>query len=278
MIKHILLVFDLYFNMDSTEFISKYYNQCDLPVMFTEEWLKECKELYNKHSLPENKCYIGSNIHKNKNHINTYNFIWELSKQAKHHDIIIPSSSGSASEITQQAFQVKSGQRVICSPNLGSMGFGLPSAIGACIASGKRRTIAIIGDGCLQHNIQELELIRRYDLPIKLFVLANNGYGSIRATQNKFFNGNLSGCDVTSGITLPHISKISSAYNLGHTCLFNEMELEFGIEIFLAKDYLHVCELRIDPNMLTIPRVQSSLVNGKMISGKLENMFPYIGE
>ena len=93
------------------------------------------------------------------------------------------------------------------------MGFGIPAAIGGCLASGKK-TVCIDGDGGFVMNIQELELVHRYNLPIKFFVLNNNGYGSIKTTQNTHFGGNLVASDPSSGLTLPSIKLNAAAYKI----------------------------------------------------------------
>lgn len=165
------------------------------------------------------------------NYINLYKFIETLSDLCTKDDIIVPSSSGQAAEITLQSWKVKQGQRILSLPGLGSMGFALPMAIGAAVASGKR-VICIEGDGSLQHNIQELETMRRLNLPIKLFVLNNGGYASIRNTHKKFFND-----DPTAELTFPSIGRIAVAYNIPFT--HGTLNSCTGPEIF---------EIMIDPN------------------------------
>lgn len=129
-----------------------------------------------------------------------------ISDEVKEGEVLVPSSSGMACEMVLQRFKVKAGQRIIFFPGLGSMGFGLPTAIGAAIASGKR-VVCVEGDGSLQHNIQELATIKALNLPIKLFILENGGYASIRNTQ-RFRFGRLLGCDTDHGLPLPNIRKV----------------------------------------------------------------------
>ena len=176
-----------------------------------------------------------------------------------------------------QAFKVKQGQRIFNSPGLGSMGFGLPASIGACIASGKRRTICLVGDGGLQHNIQELELLKRYQLPIKIFVLNNNAYASIRATQDKFFNGNLVACDPSSGLTLPDTIKIADAYGLKTFKLDNQDGIENKISEMLNYDGPVVCEVMVNPDLLTQPKVSSEVKpDGRIVSKPMEDLWPFL--
>ena len=102
-----------------------------------------------------------------------------------------------------QSFKVKKGQRIFNTPGLGAMGYGIPAAIGACVASDGKETICLDGDGGFIMNIQELETVKRLGLPIKFFILNNEGYVSIRNTQNSHFDGKLIGSDKDSGLTLP---------------------------------------------------------------------------
>ena len=132
-----------------------------------EDWLKYCQTMKNKYPvvLPE--------YHQEQEYINTYLFVEELCKQLDENDVIVPESSGGAGEITYQALKVKKGQKIKNAAGLGSMGFGLPYALGACIANDKKRTILINGDGAFQLNIQELATIVQQNLPIKIFIWNN---------------------------------------------------------------------------------------------------------
>lgn len=171
------------------------------------------------------------------NYINLYDFIRTLSDLCTGSDVIIPSSSGQAAEITLQAWKVKKGQRIISLPGLGSMGFALPMAIGASIAS-KKRVICIEGDGSLQHNIQELETMRRLNLPIKLFVLNNGGYASIRNTHKKFFND-----DPTSVLSFPNLVQLAETYKIDYAWTKDGVNKEL-----IEGDRPCIIEVLIDPN------------------------------
>ena len=212
-------------------------------------------------------------------------------------DIIVPSSSGSASEITCQAWKVKHNQRVICSNGLGSMAFAVSHGIGACIASDKKRTIVIDGDGSFfMSNTNELELLKRYDLPVKIFVWNNNGYMSIKNTQDKFFEGNLTACNEDSGLTLPDLKKVADSHDLKYICIkdsnisilqvgydqtvyHDELNLRDQIQNVLNQEGPVICEVMVCPELQTQPRVQSSVnKDGNIVSGVLENMWPFLEE
>jgi len=145
--------------------------------------------------------------------LSAYNFSDALSDEMESTDVIVPGSSGFACEIFLLVYRHKKGQRMFHNRGTGAMGFGLPASIGACLGSGRRRTICVDGDGGFQMNIQELETVRRLNLPIKFFVVNNDGFASIRAAQAGYFN-KLVCADRTSGLTLPDITKVAQAYGL----------------------------------------------------------------
>ena len=157
------------------------------------------------------------------------------------------------------------------------MGFGLPASIGACLASGKKRTICVIGDGGLQHNIQEFETLKRLNLPIKLFILNNNGYASIRNTHKRIFNGRLVCCDPSSGLTLPDTCKVASAYGLPVVKISNQENLKNKISDVLEMAGPVVCELMIDPDLQTAPKASSIVKpDGSIQSKPLEDLWPFL--
>lgn len=212
-----------------------------------------------------------------KDYVSTYVLVDEVSKQLVANDVLVPCSSGSGADITSQSFRVKKGQRVLNSPGLGSMGFGVPQTIGACIGSGFKRTVCLNGDGGFQLNIQELQTIFRLQLPIKFFYLNNQGYLSIKNTQINYFNSRLVATDATSGLTLPDIQKVAYAYGIPSNRIATHDDLQKGVQEALAGDGPFICEVMIDPNEQVAPKVKSMLgANGKMISKPLEDLAPFL--
>lgn len=260
--------FDGYLNTTCIEGDShKFLNFLDSFSFEKKEWVWECQEIKKKYSVLKYENLIKE---ANENQqINPYYFIEVLSAFCTSDEIIIPCSSGRACEITLQAFRVKKGQRIFNNPAFGSMGFGLPAAIGACFASNKkRRVICIQGDGSIQMNLQELELLHRYNLPIKLFIWNNNGYASIRSTQKRFFNGHLVACDEQSGVTFPDILTLADAYCIWSLRIDNSKELSKRMsEIFSWNDGPLVCEVMINPDQEIMPKVQAG--------HKMDDMWPY---
>ena len=238
-----------------------------------EDWLKYCQTMKNKYPvvLPE--------YHQEQEYINTYLFVEELCKQLDENDVIVPESSGGAGEITYQALKVKKGQKIKNAAGLGSMGFGLPYALGACIANDKKRTILINGDGAFQLNIQELATIVQQNLPIKIFIWNNSGYASIMGTQRNFFEGNYVASNNDSKLYLPDIVAVAKAYGLKTFKLDVVSEIEETIKNVLNTEGTVLCEVKVSPTQITSPRVQAmKLPNGNMISKPLEDMWPYLPE
>ena len=175
-----------------------------------------------------------------------------------------------------QAFRVPAGVRVFNSQGLGPMGFGLSAAIGGCVASG-RRTVCIDGDGGLQLNVQEFETLRRLNLPLKLFVLNNNGYASIRSTQKAYFDGRYVASGPDSGLTLPDIIKVAAAYGLPTAEIRDHRDIRGQVRRILEQEGPVVCDVHISPNQTTAPRVSSrQRADGMMESVPMEDLWPFL--
>ena len=212
-----------------------------------------------------------------KDYISCYYFIDQLCDALDSDDIIVPESSGAAGEITYQAFRIKKGQKMKNAAGLGSMGFGVPYAIGACLANDRKRTILIDGDGAFQMNIQELETIRRLSLPIKIFIWNNNGYASIRNMQTNTFNSHYVACGPDSGLTLPDSKRIAQAYEIPAIRLNTNQQMKDHIKEILESDGPMICELMVDPLETISPRVKAKkMPDGNMVSMPLEKMWPYL--
>lgn len=234
-------------------------------------WMAKCKEWKDKYPV------VPKEGAKTEKYVNTYALVDILSELMNENDLLVPESSGTAAEITPQAFKVKQGQRILNSPGLGSMGFGLAQSIGACLASGRKRTICIIGDGGLQLNIQEFETLKRLNLPIKVFVLNNGGYASIRNTHKRFFDGRLVCCDPSCGLTFPDSCKIASAYGLNTNRISDQNNLREEIAKVLVSDGPFVCDVKIDPNLTMAPKLSSmARPDGSMVSKPLEDLWPFL--
>lgn len=234
-------------------------------------WIDRCNIWKSKYPVILPEYWAKTNF------VSTYALMEILSRDMSTDDLLVPGSSGACSDICLEVFRVKKGQRILNSPGFGAMGFGLPQTIGACIASGKKRTICINGDGGFQLNIQDLETVHRLQLPIKYFILNNQGYGSIRVTQRNYFQGHFVATDISSGLSLPDIRRISEAYRISNNQIKNNSELEQNISEALASSGPFICEVMVDPDEQTAPKVQSILgSNGSMISKPLEDLAPFL--
>jgi len=160
-----------------------------------DTWIEKCNFLKNKYTIEYENDFTKNN------ELSHFQFADILSNELKGKELISTGSSGLGLEALYVAFNVKKYQRIFLTSGLGAMGYGLPSAIGTCIANNKKPIIAVESDGSFQLNIQELQTVVHYKLPLKLFIWSNNGYLSIRATQKKFFDGREIGTDSSSGIS-----------------------------------------------------------------------------
>lgn len=255
-------------NYRSDEIVNNFNSQ---KVMEKNDWLAYCKNIRKKYPTVTEE-------HKEvKGYVSAYYFIDELCKLLTSGDIIVPESSGGAGEITYQAFKIKKGQKMKNAAGLGAMGFGLPYSIGACLANDKKRTILINGDGAFQLNIQELETLKRLNLPIKIFIWNNNGYASIRAMQKNTFEGHYVASEEGSGLTMPSISKVASAYGIKTYIAKNNGEMMDLLPQVLESEGPVLCELIVSPEETVSPRTKSiKLEDGSMISKPLEDMWPFL--
>lgn len=235
------------------------------------EWINQCNEWKKKYPvcLPEYK--------QNKKSLNSYLLIDTLCKHSKKNDIFV-SDAGGTYYATCQAIQLtKPGQRYIPSGAMATMGYSLPAAIGISVATNKGRVIALTGDGSFQQNLQELQTLIEYDLPVKLFVLNNDGYESIRVSQKNYFDNRLIGESNQSGLSFPDTLKIAKAYGIKAVRIRNYQELENKLDGILNFDKAVIVDVIIPRDQPIIPTV-SSVVNpdGTMSSRPLEDMAPFL--
>ena len=219
-----------------------------------------------------------TDVHRNvKGVVSAYYFTELLCRHTTETDVIVPESSGAAGEITYQAFSPKRGQKMKNAAGLGSMGFGLPYSIGACLANDMHRTILINGDGAFQMNIQELETLVRLQLPIKIFIWNNQGYASIRSMQNNNFGGFQVASGESSGLCMPDTVRVAEAYGLKTFRIVDNTQLEQHIQEVLDTDGPVLCELMISPDETVSPRTKTIVhEDGTLESYPLEKMWPCV--
>jgi acetolactate synthase-1/2/3 large subunit len=226
------------------------------------DWLDECNSL--------NKTPKVLDRHRNKTkYVSHYAFIERLSEMLPT-DCHIVTSDGSANIVTMQVLNLKNNQRLFTNTGCAPMGYGLPAALGASI---KHKIICIEGDGSLHLNIHELQTMKHYDLPIKLILLNNEGYLSIKTTQNAFFGGKYVASEKNSGVSFPNFERIINAYDIPYCKISNNQMIDSVLKDFLSKEGPCVCEVFTDPEEYHEPKVVAKLGDdGKFIPGELNEI------
>lgn len=270
--------------------LSKFEMTIDVPVLADAEvFLREMVHQLNGVQLPNVSPWVAKTKEwlrkypvilpeywdQGQSYVSLYVLTDVLSEVCRPEDLLAPGSSGACSDVFLQCFRMKDGQRVVNSPSLGAMGTGLPGSIGACLASGRRRTICVNGDGGFQLNIQELETVRRLNLPIKYFVLCNGTYASIMATQRNYFEGRMVGSDPSSHLTLPDIRKVAEAYGIPSDAIVNHDGIRDKVRSVLDRPGPVVCAVNVSSDQVTAPRATSSVrPDGTIVSLPMEDMAP----
>lgn len=257
---------------DAGNFIRAFMEYCKTNALAKcDEWLAYCDKMRAKYPA------INEILPHDDGLTDGYLVTKYINQYAKDDDVFVASPSAFA--YGYNVYDLHDGQDYIVPVGLGSMGTGLPCAIGACIASGKKRTIIGEGDGSLQHNIQELALLREYNLPIKVFIDNNNGYRQIYTMQQTHFHGRLAGCNPESGVGMPILQKIAEAYGLKYYCIAHDTETEDIVKEALSDDEPAIIEMMSSPATEFVPIIKSRMgKDGKMISSKLEDLYPFLPE
>ena len=261
---------DVAVNFDARDFIAELLRQLEgVTLPDTGAWMDRTKSWKRKYPpiLPE--------YWQETEYVNTYVLVDVLSDLCEPEHVLAPGSSGACSDIFLQCFRLKKGQRVVNSPTLGAMGTGLPGTIGTCLGSGGRRTVCVNGDGGFQLNIQELETVRRLNLPIKYFILCNGNYASIIASQKTHFQGRLVGSDPSSHLTLPDIRKVAGAYGIASCAIRNHEGIREKVREVLESEGPMVCAVNVSADQVTAPRATSMIrPDGQIVSLPMEDMAP----
>lgn len=267
--------FALEFQADAAEFLDRLleekgrYRQKDRGA-----WLSYCIRMKEKYPLNRERQPFD-----NEGKTDGFFLAEKLSEFSKATDVFVGSSSGRTCGISHMAYRLKRGQRFVTSMGLGSMGWCVPSAIACCVASGKQRTLVLEGDGSLQHNLQELQLISTYKLPLKLFVLSNEGYASIYTMQRNNFKSNFAGCNEESGLILPDMKDIARTFHLNYFRIENDAQVETVLEECMADDAPCLCEVVSSIYFDEIPKsLTVANADGTFTSSKLENLYPFVDE
>ena len=256
---------------DAKDFIKEFLKQINgIDLIPNKKWSSVC--LYFKNKYPS----INPEYFKDKKNVNSYVFFDVLSDLLTNKDVLVTGISLDACSM-YQAFKVKKGQRAFVNKNLGQMGWCLPASIGACVGNNYKRTILVTGDGSIQFNIHELETIKYYKLPIKIFIFNNQGYESIRSTQDNYFSGNYVGSNKDSGVTNPDFKLLARAHDFKYENITNNDQLVNKIKKTLKTKGPVLCEVNIAYDQKRMPRVSSfRRPDGTLESRPLEDMFPFL--
>jgi len=232
-------------------------------------WLNWCAERKNRYPV------VLKEYWERKELVNPYCFIAALGKHLPEGQITV-TANATACITAFQALPIKKNQRLYSNSGSASMGYDLPAAIGAYIAS-KEKIVCLAGDGSIQQNIQELATISFNQYPIKIFVLSNDGYHSIRQTQTSYFGQQLVGVGPGSGLGLPNFEKLAYAYDISYVRCENHASLDEAITDTLRGDKPVICEIMLTSEQPFAPKLSSrKLADGRMVSSPLEDLAPFL--
>lgn len=263
---------DLPIVSDARQFLEEMERQLDAgwaPEHDHAGWLAWCRERVERYPA------VTPQQRESRGAINPYHFLDVLVRRldARH---VIACGDGAACVVPFQVGHMKPGMRMFCNSGDASMGYDIPAAIGAAFGAPDRTIVCLAGDGSGHLNIQELQTIVHHQLPVKLFILNNGGYLSIRMTQGGFFKGNFVGESARSGVSFPDYVKVGAAYGLPSVRIAAP-DFERELDAFLEADGPALCEVMLDPEQLFEPKLSSrQLPDGRIVSASLEDMAPFL--
>jgi acetolactate synthase-1/2/3 large subunit len=244
--------------------------QDHVPPVAHKEWLTWGKERVSKYHpvvLPAHREEPGK--------INPYSFFEKLSRHLTA-DYNVVAGNASACVMSFPTLKIHPGQRLFTNAGSASMGYDLPAAIGAAFADPGKTTLCLAGDGSVMMNIQELQTLAHYGLNLKVLVINNSGYVSIKATQSNFF-GRLYGEGPESGVTFPDFCKVGAAFGLNSLRLEDPLQVDTVLTSFLGQPGPGLLDVIVDPGQTFEPKLSSKkLPDGRMVSAPLEDMWPFL--
>ncbi len=233
-------------------------------------WLNHCKDMRIKYpvQIPEQEPRAGF--------VSLYKLFDCISNEMTSEDVYQFTSSGTSVDIGMKTLRFKKGQRAFLNKSMAAMGYDIPACVGSCVGSG-RRVVCVTGDGSFAMNMQELEVIKRLHLPVKIFVADNSGYSMIWHSQSGNFKGHLTGCTEDSGLSLPNMKNVSEAFGIYALEVTAEDDLAQMVKCVFEHDGPVVCVVKTDIMQKVLPK-QSNYMNekGQMESRPLQDMFPLL--
>jgi acetolactate synthase I/II/III large subunit len=264
---------DMAIHCDLKRFLQELLRQCeagDYRPGVHAPWLAWCRERVHRYPVVQDRQRQPGPP------LNPYFFVEQLSTKLAEDDVIV-CGNATACIVPFQTMRLRKHQRLISNSGSASMGYDLPAAIGAAFARPGKRVICLAGDGSIQMNIQEFQTVVHHHLPLKIFVLNNSGYLSMRMTQAGFF-GRLTGESASSGASLPDMVKVACAYGIPSIRIDRQSQLA-QIDLALAADGPALIDVVLDPNQEFEPRSRArQLPDGQIVSPNLEDMYPFLEE
>ena len=243
------------------------------PVSGSDDWRKQCAQWKKNYPV-----VLPRHREENGKTANVYAFIKYLSDQLPENSLTAV-SNGACCVAGHQCWSVKHGTRFIINSAIASMGYGLPAAVGLCVSGGKRDTVCLEGDGSIMMNLQELQTIITNKLPIKIFLINNSGYHSIRLTQNNLFKGRAKvGIGPESGdLSFPNFRKIAEAFGFPYFSAGSNAEMQEAVKAALSTDGYAFCEIFTDIEQVWEPKSSTKrLEDGTLVSPPLEDLAPFL--
>ncbi|MBO7659517.1 MAG: thiamine pyrophosphate-binding protein [Clostridia bacterium] len=258
---------------DAKDFLTKMDKAAKGPVFTGEEWLETCRRWKNDYPA-----VLPRQGEENGKTANVYAFVRYLSSRLPENSLT-SLSNGACCDVGNQAYVIQKGSSMSNNSAIASMGYGLPAAIGTCIGGGTRETICLEGDGSIMMNLQELQTILTNNLPIKIFLINNNGYHSIRITQTNIFGHHTKvGIGPESGdLTFPEFKKIAEAFGYRYFCAHSNKEMKEVVDKVLALDGPVFTEIFTDTVQVWEPKSGArKKPDGSLFSPPLEDLAPFL--
>ena len=257
---------------DAADFLEKLDCLAEKKVCADEGWLNICRGWKKNYPV-----VLPRHWEENGSTANVYAFVRYLSSRLPENSLTAV-SNGACCVVGNQAYVIQKGSRMANNSAVASMGYGLPAAIGTCIGGGRRETICLEGDGSIMMNLQELQTILTNRLPIKIFLINNNGYHSIRITQTNLFEKNFVGIGPESGdLTFPEFRKIAEAFGYPYYSAHSNEEMKCVVDEALKLDGPVFTEIFTDTEQVWEPKSSTKrLEDGKLVSPPLEDLAPFL--
>ncbi|MBR6665228.1 MAG: thiamine pyrophosphate-binding protein [Lachnospiraceae bacterium] len=257
---------------DAKDFLSKLDKMAEVKIDVKTVWNETCQRWKKEYPV-----VMPHQEDISRDRTNVYAFIRYMSSKLPKNSLTAV-SNGACCVVGSQAYVIQEGSRFTNNNAVASMGYGLPAAIGTCIGSGGRETICLEGDGSIMMNLQELQTIITNKLPIKIFLINNGGYHSIRITQTNLFDKKFVGIGRDSGdLSFPCYRKIAEAFGFSYYCAHNNSEMQEVVDAVLKLDGMVFCEIFTDIEQVWEPKSSTKrLQDGTLISPPLEDLAPFL--